>query len=428
MSGASWRRSGAARRSSRLEGGFGSTEGVLLALTLGAMCILMGLKLSGGGGVLAGRVDGELGRGSPTGSKARPELTWNLKTRDGQAPGTFEDPGSLQPPRGTIHRPGTISTQVGALEGTAPLQRTRELEPAGELGGAGGLQAADAPDEPSTEKRKPGKLKKKPGAIRRPGTIQKPGTIQEAGTVRQAGTIKQAGGIRQPGTLRGAGGVQDPGAARGGPDGQPTEESKLAKGEKKGEKEPELSTQMKPFIGRGPTGDNGQANVGYFYHGIEWATVNGVPVPVGYSNGMGLIHDPKNNLDVLSGNLHAGFWTDADGKTNFGISADVQFAKFATPDGPIKGEFGVFDASIGAYGNRDSATIGAGASALDGAVTLQDDTRSARFGMGVGPSLTGRLHYGDTDGDGVPNLGLGADFDKFSIDVREEPGLWPRRR
>lgn len=63
----------------------------------------------------------------------------------------------------------------------------------------------------------------------------------------------------------------------------------------------------------------------------------------------------------------------------------------------------------------DGFTAGAGATAGGIGVSAKDTHDSGHFGVSAGPSIGGRLHWGEGK-DGYRNYGIGADFDIFSAD------------
>lgn len=148
--------------------------------------------------------------------------------------------------------------------------------------------------------------------------------------------------------------------------------------------------------------------------------------------GFGMIHGQWGNgaaLDVLSANAELGMM-GGPGQRRLGGKADAQMFKGKTPENYwLGGEMGVFDASAEASVGQDGATLGAGASVIDGAVRVgnfnkdrANDT-TARIGAGFGVGMAGRLHWGDSDKDGHREYGFGADVGPVSFDVKSEDPL-----
>ena len=90
-------------------------------------------------------------------------------------------------------------------------------------------------------------------------------------------------------------------------------------------------------------------------------------------------------------------------------------------------EGGALNFDAGIYGNDSTFTMGAQANALEVAAELamdsdpnRDTDTSIRGGLSAGEGLALRLHYGDADGDGVREYGIGGDLLVGSGDIRSE--------
>jgi hypothetical protein len=185
-----------------------------------------------------------------------------------------------------------------------------------------------------------------------------------------------------------------------------------------------LSELFHNYHGWGAQGADGKASGPFAYAGSEQ---NAAGDTHGYSAGFGLLSGPLGGgarADVASARAHLGGWRDESGKTNYGIEGDAALARFGIERGgalgPIGFDVGVGTANAGAKINEETASIGAQANIIEGSVSAGTDEHNARFGMSLGVGLAGRAHYGDADGDGVRELGFGADFGPFSFDVKSE--------
>jgi len=88
--------------------------------------------------------------------------------------------------------------------------------------------------------------------------------------------------------------------------------------------------------------------------------------------------------------------------------------------GPVGFDVGVLTANAGAQANDSTASLGAQANIIEGAVSAGNKEHNARAGVSAGVGLAGRAHYGDADNDGVRELGIGADVGPLMFDVRSE--------
>lgn len=142
--------------------------------------------------------------------------------------------------------------------------------------------------------------------------------------------------------------------------------------------------------------------------------------------GLGLLHGE--NGDVFSANAKLGMWGDKK-FWRAGGEANAQLAKgrFFDQESGFGADGGVGNASAEASIGSNGLTVGAGASVIDGAITLggfnQEDSwadSQIRGGLGFGMGFGGRLHWGDSDGDETQELGFGFDYGPLSFDIKTE--------
>jgi hypothetical protein len=184
------------------------------------------------------------------------------------------------------------------------------------------------------------------------------------------------------------------------------------------------------YWGKGPQGAPTAANPGgeaqgpFAYAGSERSAGG---TPMGYSAGFGLMSGPMGDggsADVLEAQGHWGGWRGQDGKTNVGVEGDAAVARVGVARGHGLGPVGfsaeALTANANAKATDSTASIGAGANLVAGSVEAGNDHHNARFGLSAGVGLGGRLHYGDADGNGIREMGFGADIGPVSFDVRSE--------
>jgi hypothetical protein len=194
-----------------------------------------------------------------------------------------------------------------------------------------------------------------------------------------------------------------------------------------------LDTLTRDTVGRSNVKDGANGNKtgnGPFAYGSANRDQNGNAR--GFSAGIGAYSGPIGNTplraDALQAQGHFGGWTDDKGKTNVGAEADAAVVRLGMErtNIPGLGGFGAgFDgellsANAGGKFNDETASFGAQANIASIAGTLGTEEHNARFGVSAGVGLAGRAHYGDADGDGVRELGFGADFGPVSFDVKSE--------
>ena len=122
-----------------------------------------------------------------------------------------------------------------------------------------------------------------------------------------------------------------------------------------------------------------------------------------------------------------------------GVKREVDIAKASgglLPDNVVaKADAAAGTASAEASVGDDSISVGAQANVGEGSLTLgtsgskredgqdSDLDQTFRFGVSEGGGLAGRIHFGDADHDGNPEIGVGADFGFVSFDVKSEDPL-----
>jgi hypothetical protein len=137
-----------------------------------------------------------------------------------------------------------------------------------------------------------------------------------------------------------------------------------------------------------------------------------------------------------SANAGVGSYTDANGKPSYGFGADGQTAAAsATATWGTGGDNSSYvnvgakgpNASAGVNANDSTFQFGAQANAAEGAIEAgtkgTNSDESVRVGASEGLGAAGRVHYGDEDGDGLPEYGFGFDWEWFSADVKTEDPL-----
>jgi hypothetical protein len=101
--------------------------------------------------------------------------------------------------------------------------------------------------------------------------------------------------------------------------------------------------------------------------------------------------------------------------------------KYETDSGYVAVDVGAGSAAAEASIGDDGFTLGAGVNYAEGSVTSSttgtDHDESTRVGLSAGPSFGVRGHWGDKDGDGIPEYGGGIDLGFFSMDAKTEDPL-----
>lgn len=117
-----------------------------------------------------------------------------------------------------------------------------------------------------------------------------------------------------------------------------------------------------------------------------------------------------------------GTWLDEDGRATNGVHFSSQFYNI-TNDDP-----GVIDADSAGVGTADfAATVNDSTARLGGQINvasvaglLGDEEDGVRGGLSEGVGAEARLHYGDADGDNIPEIGFGMDIGPVSYDYHSE--------
>jgi hypothetical protein len=186
--------------------------------------------------------------------------------------------------------------------------------------------------------------------------------------------------------------------------------------------------------GRAPLGPDGRPRVGY----AQRSSLPGAPGG-GVSGGLlnGARPGQPGTASVLTGNGGIGGWVDGQGVPTYGAEVSGALGRFAyAPGNPALGGLGVEGAigsgQLGVSANRSTLSMGAQANIFEAGATMPfrasaltgRDDHSVRGALSVGAGVAGRVHYGDDDGDGVPEMGFGADIGvgPFGVgfDVRSE--------
>ena len=151
----------------------------------------------------------------------------------------------------------------------------------------------------------------------------------------------------------------------------------------------------------------------------------------GESGGFGLFDEQGTDGGLNVGARYTiGHGSDMEGNDEYGLHVQGGL----TGAGDLSGggdnvtfEGGALNFDAGIYGNDSTFTMGAQANALEVAAELamdsdpnRDTDTSIRGGLSAGEGLALRLHYGDADGDGVREYGIGGDLLVGSGDIRSE--------
>lgn len=196
-----------------------------------------------------------------------------------------------------------------------------------------------------------------------------------------------------------------------------------------------MSYRREGEIGSRPDADRPSA----FAYGNEVVNSNS-GLTYGYEGGFGinsgLLGTPEGwhaSSTLLSGNGFAGARMDDDGTAWHGAGAHAKVAGFDVGYGnPGDGWFGHFAAdALGAdaeasFNPDKGAQLGATAYLVQGALEgghLSADSQHdqiGRFGLAAGVGAAGRLHWDDADGDGIREIGFGADIGPVTFDFKSE--------
>ncbi len=181
-----------------------------------------------------------------------------------------------------------------------------------------------------------------------------------------------------------------------------------------------------------------QPSAGYAY-GNE---VSQGALPYGYEGGFGIVGGAGTangghiEAGLLQGSGFVGARSEDDGTAWHGAGAHGKVAGLSGgygqsgSGGYIQGGADAFGFDAEASVNPDrGAQLGAGAYIVQGAVeggynnAQTNQGGMARLGVGAGVGAAGRLHWGDEDGDGFREYGLGADIGPVSFDLKSEDPL-----
>jgi hypothetical protein len=133
--------------------------------------------------------------------------------------------------------------------------------------------------------------------------------------------------------------------------------------------------------------------------------------------------------DVGFGEGAVGAW-DEDGGRQYGIKGKVGLARSKINDGGyVSGDWEAGTAGAEFSYGDNGIRAQAGATLVGGGVTVgnfdkeSDTDTQIRAGLSAGPSLGLRVHWGDSDRDGVPEIGAGVDIGPLSLDSKSERAL-----
>jgi hypothetical protein len=156
----------------------------------------------------------------------------------------------------------------------------------------------------------------------------------------------------------------------------------------------------------------------------------------GQERGAGLSHEEYDIFGVpITSDFAYGvdkqgtFGTD-NGDTRFGMLRNIGYQKKQINQGGIvSADAEALTAGYELSAGTDGATAGIGANLIAGSISAGQATdqshndEQVRFGLSVGAGAAGRGYWGDKDGDGYNEYGVGADFGIFSADLKTEDPL-----
>jgi hypothetical protein len=188
---------------------------------------------------------------------------------------------------------------------------------------------------------------------------------------------------------------------------------------------PDGVSQRGPYAAASENTSASGGTVGYQAEaGAGWRAAGSTDTPWGGKASGSADVGPQANAGV-------GSYKDPTGKQTYGARADATTGQASgqvdVPGGKVGGEVAGPSAGAGASANDSTAQVGAGASAATVAVnagsTGTNVDESARFGVSPGVGAAARVHYGDSDGDGHREYGVGVDVGPFTADVKSEDPL-----
>jgi hypothetical protein len=134
---------------------------------------------------------------------------------------------------------------------------------------------------------------------------------------------------------------------------------------------------------------------------------------------------------------HAGAWSsqrpDGTSETNYGINLNAKtlsgqgnaaWGMRGGPGGYVHGDVAGPSADLSAYAGDGGFALGAQASVagfnVGAGMTGTETDEYGKFGLSEGVGAAGRGYWGDTDGDGFREYGVGVDAGPVSVDLRTE--------
>jgi hypothetical protein len=194
-----------------------------------------------------------------------------------------------------------------------------------------------------------------------------------------------------------------------------------------------LADQEVPFVVPGETVRGGwnhpaDGTGGFMYYEDQpnQLRIPGLPFGIPLHNFEGHMGFDLGGETVVDANAYGGSWQSGDGSTRYGGKLDgglvmpEPLASLGLQQLRGSGEVSVGDSGF---------TIGAGLTQTGLSGSMGNFTEGSNtedfvsFGVSEGPSLGLRGHWGDSDGDGYRELGMGFDLGFASFDVKSEDPL-----
>lgn len=164
---------------------------------------------------------------------------------------------------------------------------------------------------------------------------------------------------------------------------------------------------------------------------------NGKVEDYGASGEFGYTSPGSPESRVYGGSGGIGQWHDKDGNVNTGANVETGLYKTGQQDSgytlfgqDVGWDFGVGTANAGAFNKtgkrkdgkmQSTDSVGAGANAMEGSMTVGDESGSVRMGLSEGVGAAARKHMVDIDGDGeMETSGFGFDAGPVSFDVKSD--------
>lgn len=151
--------------------------------------------------------------------------------------------------------------------------------------------------------------------------------------------------------------------------------------------------------------------------------------PYGVGGGFGLWNYNSDDPDVKGGagalflNGGAGQFNDINGDTTYGLGVQGGLYKgdVKRTNANMGAELGLGTVQAGLFANKNTTSLGVQANAAEIAASqIGTAEHNLRFGLSAGSGWAGRVHYGDSDGDKVPEAGFGFDLGPVSFDLKSE--------